>query len=397
MNRNQILREADRCVKCGLCLPHCPTYRLSRDEGDSPRGRIALIQALASGQVGGTALGKHLERCLGCLACQSACPSGVKYGFLIDAAKTLTPTRGRLVRRAISWLPYRSWSAPLLRFFGGSGLRRLSRTIGGRRFRRLEQLMPPAGHLPGGWKRLYPAGTGSRGRVGLFTGCVGRLADHEALSSAIRVLNRLGLDVVVPENQGCCGALHLHNGDEARSESLAEQNLKAFNREEIDALLFLASGCGAHLAGMPFHAPVLEISRYLDDMEWPPDVALGSLEISVALHTPCSLRHHLKMPWAPENLLKRIPGVKLLKPVNPDCCGAAGSFLLQQPEIADSLRDASVSEIERMGVEYLATGNTGCAMHLASGLRESGADIKTVYPVQLIEMSMNGHSAPEKE
>lgn len=385
----QLLAEADRCVKCGLCLPHCPTYRLTRNEGDSPRGRIALIQALAGGLVSSPALQRHLDRCIGCRSCETACPSGVAYGQLIDAIRSRRkPSLNQLQQRLISGLPYLSGSAGLLRLYQYSGLQQLARRVGGPRFRRLDDLMPrltPAG----AWRKLYPARGKRNGRVGLFTGCVGRIIDRRALTAAIELLNRCGIEVLVPPAQACCGALQQHNGNPRAARQLAARNRAAFEGQGLDAIIYLASGCGTQLRdypqmGQPLQPPRYDICRYLSELAWPDHLQPAALPRRVLLHTPCSQRHAIREPDAAVHLLQRIPGIALQTLDNPGCCGAGGGYLLSQPEMADTLRQETLAETTRIRPDFLATSNTGCAMHLAAGLRQAGSKVQVLHPVELL-------------
>ncbi len=394
VNRDQILQEADRCVKCGICLPHCPTYNMTRDEGDSPRGRIALIQALVAGKVTSQRLHDHLDRCLTCVACEPACPSGVKYGKLIDATRALTHKHPgffeKLQRSLITQQTYKGWSRPLLRIYQSSGARRIIRTVGSKKIRRLDALLPEIEESTP-WN--YPAtdihNTPQR-RIALFTGCIARITEHSAIGAAIRVMRRLKIEVIIPSNQGCCGAMHAHTGAPATADTLAEVNVAAFNALNVDATLYLASGCGAQLAsygddGHNLTAPVMEVSQYILNLPEFDSLLLRPLAKRVALHTPCSLKNVLKGEEAPALLLRRIPGLVLVPLPDSGCCGAAGSYLLDQPEMSDRLRDMTLNQLIETKPDILATSNTGCALHLGSGIRQAHLPIEVVHPVQLIE------------
>lgn len=391
MNPNEtLLKEADRCVKCGICLPHCPTYNLTRDEGDSPRGRISLIQGIASGAVDSPRASRHLDRCLGCLACQAACPSGVDYSQLIDGfrATRRIKRRERLAHYLVTHLPYQSWSGIGLWLYRHSGLRPLLRLLGGGRLRRLDHLLPERARV-GKWQQRYSPTTPRQGRVGLFTGCAGRIIDQPALDAAIAVLTRLGYEVVIPDDQGCCGAMHQHAGDPATALAMAGINQQAFDNKDLDALVYLASGCGTQLARQPFDPPVYEISQFLNRCHWPAESILNPMDCTVGLHTPCTLKHQLKLADEPERLLGRIPGLRLLRLERIECCGAAGSYLLEQPEMADALGARAIQQVPLAELQFLATSNSGCALQLASEISKTGHPVKTVHPVELINTSLN--------
>ncbi|HEB96475.1 MAG TPA: 4Fe-4S dicluster domain-containing protein [Sedimenticola thiotaurini] len=397
MTPEELSKEADRCVKCGLCLPHCPTYILTRDEGDAPRGRIALIQGFVDGSLDSPRLIRHLERCLGCRRCETACPSGVRYGRIIDAARALGARPGgsgrRRLLRLLTRLPYHRSMPRLLRWYRTGMVRGLMRGLVGQRLRRLDDMLPPEPPAPA------PSGetgaTGQVARVALFTGCVGRIADRGALEAAERVLASLGITTLVPEGQGCCGAMHQHNGFPDDALALARANGRAFAALDVDAVLYLASGCGTQLQAygsmaVELGAPPLEISRYLEQSGLAGSLRLAALDGTVAVHTPCTLRYPLGGSQWPLRLLQRIPGITL-KPL-PDlgCCGAAGTQVLTQPGLADRLRETILTRILELRPRLLVTSNTGCAMHLRAGLKQKGSAIEVLHPIEVIERQLKG-------
>jgi glycolate oxidase iron-sulfur subunit len=403
-------------------MPHCPTYGRTRDEGDSPRGRIALMQALAEGRLApGGRLDFHLDRCLACRACERVCPSQVRYGQLIDAARAYGAPRrrpGRLAR----WLqdgviPDRrrlGRIARLLRLYQRSGLRRVARLSGLLRLtgtRRLDVLLPEIPPVPR-WRPYYPPVEPRHGDVALFTGCIGSVLDRDALEAAITLVNACGYGVHVPEDQTCCGALHLHGGDPGQAAALARRNLDAFDALRgddngkaagIDAVLYSASGCGATLveygtwpavAGIAspgrFTAPVLDVCSFLERSGGLARLSFAPLNAPVAVHAPCTLRNVVRAAEVPDRLLGRIPGLTVLPlPANGRCCGAAGSYLLTQPAMADALRDDTIRTFRESGAEILLSSNIGCALQLSAGLLDEGARgaqprIVVLHPVTLL-------------
>lgn len=414
-----IKSEADRCVKCALCAPHCPTYGLTRDEGDSPRGRIALMQGLAEGRLpAGGRLDVHLDRCLACRACERVCPSGVRYGRLIDAARAYGATRHRPLDRPgglVRWLldgviPDRRRLARVarwLRLYQRSGARRLLQVTGLLRLlgrQRLDGLLPAIPPIPR-WRGYYPPEGQMRGEVALFTGCIGNVLDRDALEASIRLLNACGYGVHVPATQTCCGALHLHGGDLRRAAALARRNLAAVaglapQRGELAAVVYTASGCGATLAeydrwpaadgiGPPggFPAPVLDICSFLEQSGALGDLAFAPLDATVAVHDPCTLRNVVRAVDAPYRLLGLIPGL-VVQPLanNARCCGAAGSYLLTEPALADTLRADKLAAIRDAAPDIVVSSNLGCALSLAAGLRgETGREGPAVmHPATLL-------------
>ncbi|OOZ35954.1 hypothetical protein BOW51_09590 [Solemya velesiana gill symbiont] len=385
-----MLSQADHCVKCGLCLPHCPTYRLTSDEGDSPRGRIALMQALAEGTIQSPRAGFHLQRCLGCRSCETACPSGVKYGAMLDATRELLLQESGN-EAGLNWLAtnaYKPWGRHILRAYQKSGLRHLARTVGGTRFRRLDQLLPPV-ESDASSREVYPAAGKTRGRVGLFTGCVSRLTDKTAIEGAITTLTLLGIEVIVPRTQACCGAVQLHSGNTTKNSQLTENNRQAFSRWELDAILTLASGCGGHLleqqqGGSLDTAPIKEFSQFIMQLPWVEELNFQPTAQRIMLHTPCSLKNVQRCPDEPFRMLNLIPGIQIEPLPDTGCCGGAGTYMLNQPEMADRLRSPMIELIAKTKPDFVATSNTGCALHLRAGLVEAGITIPVVHPTEII-------------
>jgi glycolate oxidase iron-sulfur subunit len=404
---NDILKAADRCVMCGLCLPHCPTYRLLRNEADSPRGRIALMQALANGRLQPSApLLTHLDRCLACRACERMCPSKVEYGKLIDATraelrregKLEQPRRLRLLLQNVTDVPRLQRIAAAMRTYQRSGLQWLARKSGvlkGLDLESLETLLPAIPEA----KRFhdhYPAHGERRGAVGLFIGCIGSIMEGEIHTATITLLTRLGYDVYIPASQGCCGSLHQHNGEAETARHLAERNRQAFAGLELDAIISTASGCAAQLfeygtlygGELELPAALFEVCDFIN-RHWRDDIPLTAQPLRAAIHLPCSQRNVLKSPDAVSALLHRIPGLQFeALPGNDQCCGAAGSYMLTQPDNADALRRIKVDAIARLQPQLLLSNNIGCALHLAGGLKEQGIDVEVMHPVLLLARSL---------
>lgn len=399
-----LARRADLCVKCGLCLPHCPTYRVTQDEGDSPRGRIALMQGLAGGALAqGAALERHLDGCLTCRACEAVCPAGVPYGALIDDARVLLarhrPERHRLARTLAAVLAQatlRRLAAALLWLYQRSGLSWLLRRgglLGHGRLARAESLLPPV-H----WPRLpVAAPRAGAAKVALFATCTGPLVEPETLDAAVRVLSRAGCDVAVPAGQGCCGALHQHAGSAAAARACAERNLEAFAGAE--AVVGIASGCTAQLldyariepgpAALAFSPKVRDVVAFVAEHPGLAPLAFEPLRARVLVHTPCTLRNVVKAPGATRALLSRIPGLTLLD-MDGGCCGAAGSAMLDQPQMADTLLQPALAQIAAARPDYVVSANVGCALHLAAGLRRVGLTVPVWHPVRLLARQLSG-------
>lgn len=389
---------ADQCVKCGLCLPHCPTYRELRDEAESPRGRIALIQGWTEGHIADSPkLRRHLENCLECRACETVCPSLVRFGDIMDGARALSarlsPAPKRMAQRA--WLDGLSSThgaraaALLSSLYRTTGLARLAEWTGvvrlstGFAIHRLAlqlKRMPQTALADG-------TGFGSRPKLTLFLGCVARSAQPHALEAALLVLRRLGFQVEIPENQGCCGAMHRHNGFPQQADRLLAANADALGAAPA---VGIASACVAELRTRSELAESHDICRLLADLDWPDQAGLTPLSSRIAVHEPCSQRNMLRDGRAAYDLLRRIPDIELLPlPDNSFCCGAAGTYLLQRPEMSQTLLRPKLDQLSALGVDTLVTTNTGCALHLAAGIREARLSIEVLHPVELIARQLS--------
>ncbi len=416
----RILRDADLCVKCGLCLAHCPTYLKSYDEGDCPRGRIALAQGLASGELPVTArVQAHLGGCLVCRACETVCPSEVPYGRIIDAARAEMAVEHRPgpVRRLLRWaaaegVVRQPWVTALavrsLALVRRLLIRRATRPgVPGRPsgVMRAVRYLPPVSASSADWQPFYPAAGQERGRVALFLGCVARTLDRQTLDAAIGLLTRWGYGVYVPPGQGCCGALYQHDGAPEAAVRLVHANLEAFADEHLLAVVTTASGCGATLveysafeglsevrraAATRFASKVVDISRFLASRPWPPGLQPVALRERVAVQEPCTLRHGMGQGHGACDLLRRIPQLDVVElPDNSRCCGAAGVNMLTHPAMADSLGTDKLVALAETRADKLVSSNIGCALHLAALLRASGRDIGVLHPAVLLARQLD--------
>lgn len=411
----ELLAEANRCVACGLCLPHCPTYHLTHSEADSPRGRIALMSGVANKHIPlNERFVQHMDRCLTCRACESVCPSNVAYGRLINNARAMIHENSSFVQKenqsGKSWLrdllerELVAKSArfdilrPALRLLVRSGLLSLLLRLNVLKRNALAQslLFLTTRNLPGQiWRGSYPAKGFLRGEVALFLGCVARLVDTETLLSTISILNQLGYTVHVPSAQTCCGALYQHSGQVDAAMSLAQQNLRAFEGLNIQAIISTASGCGVQLAEYSsrledagFSVPVMDISQFLDAQVWD-EISFVPLSRKIAVHEPCTLRNTLRASGYLYSVLQHIPGIEVVElPGNDRCCGAAGTYFLDQPEFAGALLDEKLQIFEQTGADCLVTANIGCALHIANGLVRKGKNIEVLHPVTLLARQM---------
>ncbi len=396
-NSARISELADQCVKCGLCLPTCPTYAVARTEAESPRGRIAFAQALANGRLDATAsLVEHLDQCLACMSCERVCPSQVRYGELLVATRAtlrksapLRPRSGlfesivahpRLLRAGLQFA-----NLPLVRqVLQSRAMRSLLRPL------RLDRALRELPRLPAPLRDVRPrsAETPSRGRVGLFCGCIAAGVDRDAHAGATRLLQALGYDVVLPRAQGCCGALSLHAGDIKRAKRLAATTRQAFIDNEVDTVLVSASGCFGTLRDQVFNDPsmrVCDIHAFLVSDERIGALVFRPLARRVALHTPCTQANVVRSGDTVARLLARIPQLDIAAlPTAPGCCGAAGDYFLRHADIADTLRALKLDQGMSLKPDLLVTSNVGCRIFLDNGLRQRGESMPVVHPIALL-------------
>jgi glycolate oxidase iron-sulfur subunit len=385
-----VIREltAD-CVHCGFCLPTCPTYVLWSEEMDSPRGRIHLMDARLSGAVPLNAtVATHFDRCLGCMACVTSCPSGVQYDRLLEATRIAVEDeyrrpRGERVLRALLFttLPYPRRLRWALR------LAPLGRVVPlPHRLRPLVENAPrwqASVSLP---KRV-PARAARRGSVGLLTGCVQSIAFGDVNAASARVLAACGFDVVVPE-QGCCGALSAHAGRAEEAKRLTNRVGAAFG--SATPIVVNAAGCGSHLKDRGL--PAQDLSEALTGAELP---ELHPLDLTVAYQDSCHLRHAQRLPAAWLPLLQRIPGLRVAEPAEQDlCCGAAGIYNLLQVEAARELGDRKARNVLATGADACASANPGCLVQVADALHRAGKPLPALHPVELLDASLRGVAAP---
>ncbi len=391
------------CVHCGICLPACPTYRVLGEEMDSPRGRLYLMRAVAEGRLEMTeTVTHHLDLCLGCRACETACPAGVRFGTLLETARAdIERSPQPLRRRGLTALllatfpdPERlGWIFGLARRYQGWGVQRLVRRSGllakAPRLAALDALLEGAAE-PQTLPEYVPARGRARGRVAVLTGCVQRYLFAGVNRDTIRLLALAGWDVVVPRGQGCCGALELHAGRPDIFRQRAGALAGAFP-DDVDWVVTNAAGCGSALREAGHWLPdspaarmagrVRDVSELLADGDLP----LGPLPLTVTYHDACHLAHGQRVRSEPRALLRRIPGLTLVELPDSDlCCGSAGIYNILQPEMADRLLALKLDRIAATGARVVAAGNPGCLMQIAKGARARRLDLEVVHPVTLL-------------
>jgi glycolate oxidase iron-sulfur subunit len=385
------------CIHCGFCLPTCPTYGpLWQQEMDSPRGRIHLMNELVQERIPLSAtVVEHFDRCLGCMACVTACPSGVKYDRLIE--QTREYVEERYEREPSDWLV----RAAIFRLFPHPA--RLRRALA---FAPLGRRLPLPGRLgalaslapPWASQEAPPPRTKARApvrvRVGLLLGCVQRVVFGDVNTATARVLAAEGCDVIAPPAQECCGALHLHAGrrDEGLERARALGDL--FRREQVDALVVNAAGCGSHLKDADIGVRVVDVSEYLAELG--PRTERRSLPLRVAFQDSCHLAHAQGIRDAPRALLGSIPGVDVAEPADQAiCCGSAGIYNVVQPGAARELGDRKAQIVLETRPEAYASANPGCLIQVSTALRRAGRPLPSVHPVEILDASLRGVSRDE--
>ena len=414
----------DDCVHCGFCLPHCPTYQSWGEEMDSPRGRIDLMRSLRDGKTALTAqVVQHFDACLGCMACVTACPSGVKYDQLIEETRAHIERehrRGlfdRLLRAIIFQLfpyPARLRAAALLSWiYARSGVRWLFRKSGllrllPRGLQAMEELQPdlPLSALAGGLAARTEAQGERRATVALLAGCVQRVFFPGVNAATLRVLSAEGVEVLVPGGQGCCGALSMHAGREHESLEFARALIARLEAQPVDSILVNAAGCGSHtkeygrlFASDPawaeraraFSAKVRDISEYLAGL--PPRAPRHPLPLTVAVHDACHLSHAQKIRAQPRALLAGIPGLSLREIEGGEqCCGSAGIYNLVQPASAAEVGARKAGNVRAAGAQLLSSANPGCTLQIQRHLRDLGAQLPAAHPIEILDASIRGAS-----
>ncbi len=403
----EMANAVTKCVHCGFCLPACPTYNLLGEEMDSPRGRIVLMKSVLEGKIELSDALPYIDRCLGCLGCVTACPSGVPYDELVMPFRSYAEERRRrpAIERFVRILSQETIPHPG-RFRAAARLGNLAKPVKSglpKQFSAMLDLLPPA--IPPGRSLpdLYPAQGTRNARVALLAGCVQQVLDPEINWASVRVLARNGVEVHIPKGQGCCGGLALHSGDSRTARQYAIRILEAF-QGDYDAIITNAAGCGSTLQDYPllfkgtrleeeakqFASRVVDISEFLSKVGIEKPSALPE-PTKIAYHDACHLAHAQGITNEPRYLLSQIPNA-ILVPLNEGdlCCGSAGSYNLEQPEIADKLGARKIANILNSGAQIVVTGNIGCLVqirsHLASQLNQSGQPPKKITVLHTIEL-----------
>jgi glycolate oxidase iron-sulfur subunit len=427
-----------RCIHCGLCTPTCPTYAEGGDENDGPRGRIQLMRLVADGQPLSDRMRRHLELCLDCRACETACPSGVRYGRLIEPFRLAmesgkgdghlwgqapegpfrqkAPVPFSAGEKRFDWFrelvllrlfPYAERMRRLLvlmRLAQGAKLLPLAERLGllrlmpgrlGRMVRLLPADLRSGPRLP----RFLPAAGRKRARVAFFVGCVGDAIFRHVHWATLHVLQQNGCDVFVPPEQGCCGAIHFHAGDSRAARRLADANLVAFELDRYDAIVVNHAGCGAMMKEYGLHwrdglqphrekfaAKVKDINEFLDALGL--IAPQGRVDAVATYHDACHLAHAQAITAAPRRLLRAVPGLELRElPESGMCCGSAGVYNLNEPAMADRLARRKLQNIVSTGAQIVLASNAGCLLQIQGEIRGAGLPLQVMHPMEILELS----------
>jgi glycolate oxidase iron-sulfur subunit len=407
--------DLDRCVHCGLCLNACPTYRELRVEMDSPRGRIYQMAQVASGEAEiGPSYIEHIELCLACRGCETACPSGVEYGRLVEAAraeietKIRRPWRERFIRHMVfrKLLPSRfnlGLAGAVLYLYQASGLKRLVRTLGflPRRLGEMESLAPEI-ETPFFFRyygQVLAAEHAERYRVAFLGGCIANISFARLNEATVRVLRKNGCEVSIPAAQGCCGALHVHAGMREEARKLARRNIDAILDGNYDAIITNAGGCGSTLKeygellehdpayaekARRFSALMKDVTEFLASIELNPN--LRAAPLVATYQDSCHLAHGQKVRSAPRKLLASVPGLELREmPLSDLCCGSAGIYNVVHTGMAMALLEKKMASVNGTGAEVIVTANPGCMLQLAAGVRKYGRGQRVAHVVEILD------------
>ena len=407
-----------QCMHCGLCLPTCPTYDATKLERNSPRGRIALMRAIADDKLEATrTFAEEMYFCLGCLACMTACPAGVNYAELFEHARAeaertkvlASPKRNFIRKFTVGWLfmdlRRMRFVGRLMGLYQRSGMESLVRKSGVMRLfpKRLQELESMSPRIQPRFSAdlispITPARGEKKYRVAVLTGCAQDLIFSDVNRDTVDVLAANGCEVVTPPKQNCCGSLHAHNGEWELAKVLARQNIEQFPPSEFDAIITNAAGCGSHLKHYEtflrddpaYRERAVEWDHKVRDIhEWLAQIGLrktsGGTAQTVTYHEACHLCHGQKITLQPRQVLNSIAGLKLVElPESTWCCGSAGIYNLIQPEMANDLLDRKIQRIKTTGVNTVATGNPGCLLQIVNGARKHGIDLRVVHPITLL-------------
>ena len=409
----------DDCVHCGFCLSACPTYIETGNELDSPRGRIYLMGSVLEEKIPlGDTVVEHLDKCLGCLACETACPSGVEYRFLIEASRAQIERNykrsvsDKLFRGMLfSVLPYPKKLGrmlPLLYFYNKSGMRKVVNSFGilkklSSSLHRMEQMIPDVDSMSiKKYPEVIPPVNEKKYRVALLTGCVQNVFFSATNISSINVLSKLGCEVVIPGDQTCCGALSVHSGRLEEGREFARKVVDIFSSLDVDAFVINSAGCGSAIKeysdllsqdkdysqkAKKLADKTKDIMEFIDEIGIHQD--FNNLNMKITYQDACHISHGQNIRSAPRNILSKIPGLEILEMKNSDtCCGSAGVYNILQPDLAEDILIKKIENIEKTKAEYVVAGNPGCLIQIQKGLRENNRNLGIAHPIEILDNAL---------
>ncbi len=409
----------DDCVHCGFCLSACPTYIETGNELDSPRGRIYLMGSVLDNKIPlSDSVVEHLDKCLGCLACETACPSGVEYRFLIEASRSQIERNykrsvgDKLFRGLLfSILPYPKKLGRILPFiylYNKSGIRKLFNSFVvlkriSSSLNRLEQMIPDVGTMRvKEFPEVITPDKEKKYRVALLTGCIQNVFFSETNISTINVLKKLGCEIVIPGEQSCCGALSVHTGRLGEGRDFARKIIDIFSSLDVDAFVINSAGCGSAIKEYAYllsedpnysqkakrlAEKTKDIMEFIDEIGI--DRNLNDLNMKITYQDACHISHGQNIRSAPRNILSKIPGLELIEMKNSDtCCGSAGLYNILQPDLAEDILAKKIESIENTSAECIVAGNPGCLLQIQKGLRERKRNLKIAHPIEILDKSL---------
>ena len=400
--------KALTCIHCGLCLGSCPTYLETGDENDSPRGRIYLMRAVQEGRLalGDTAV-RHIDLCLGCRACEAVCPSGVQYGDLLEHTRDhferhyrrsipQTFLRRFVIEKIFPYPERMKWALLPAKAVRAWGVEHWLPKFAREAMSLIPEKMSSA-EMP----EVSPSAGPARGRVGFISGCVMSVMFGGTNAASIRLLNRAGYEVVVPRAQGCCGALFAHTGNLESARACARQNIETFEREQLDAIIINAAGCGSTLKeygqllhddpgweerGKRFSSKVKDLTEWLMNADLNFDLRPSTFDLRVTYHDACHLAHAQRITKQPRELVKAVAGKNFVElPESDVCCGSAGTYNLTEPEMAERLQTRKIENILKSGAQIVVSSNPGCLLQIQAGLRKAGAQVEVMHIADFLD------------